>query len=309
MSTDRKFAPRSLTASEYVRELFGPEDNAAILLRNRSTGHTSQSIAKAETIASPDFQAWLAARSASGSDVFVGMNPIKDGAHSRTKASIKDIRHVYLDLDRKGNEALEAIRNSTDVPPPNFVLDTSPGKHQVVWKVSGFGQDEAESLLHSLANKFGGDLAATDSTRVLRLPGFANHKLTDEFIVQARQQTNAIYALRDFTIDEDSPEAHRRPGDSQGRTIRRAHKSQSERDWAYAKRALARGDDPEIVIQRIADHRADDKADPHYYAQLTVSRARHQHLAKVPREPTVSATHERQQTKDRSADSASQREV
>ena len=65
MSTDSKFAPRSLTASEYVRELFGPEDNAAILLRNRSTGHTSQSIAKAETIASPDFQSWLAAQSAS----------------------------------------------------------------------------------------------------------------------------------------------------------------------------------------------------------------------------------------------------
>src|SRR6202521_5599689 len=137
MSTDSKFAARSLTASEYVRELFGPEDNAAILLRNRSTGHTSQSIAKAETIASPDFRTWLANQNASGSDVFVGMNPIKDGAHSRTKENIKDIRHVYLDLDRNGNEALEAIRNSTEVPAPNFVLDTSPGKHQVVWKVRG----------------------------------------------------------------------------------------------------------------------------------------------------------------------------
>ena len=42
----------------------------------------------------------------------MGMNPIKDGAYSRTKGNIKDIRHVYLDLDRKGDEALEAIRNS-----------------------------------------------------------------------------------------------------------------------------------------------------------------------------------------------------
>jgi len=132
MSTDSKFAPRALTASEYVRELFGPEHNAAILVRNRSTGHTSQSIAKSETIASPDFQSWLAAQSASGSDVFVGMNPIKDGAHSRTKASIKDIRHVYLDLDRNGDQSLEAIRNSPELPPPNFVLDTlsrqAPGR-------------------------------------------------------------------------------------------------------------------------------------------------------------------------------------
>jgi len=275
MSTDSKFAPRTLTASEYVRELFGPEDNAAILVRSRSTGHTVQTIANAETIASPDYQSWLAGQSAGGYDVFVGMNPIKDGAFSRTKPDIKDIRHVYLDLDRKGDEALQAIRNSSEVPAPNFVLDTSPGKHQVVWKVSGFSQDEAESLLHNLANKFGGDLAATDSTRVLRLPGFANHKLPGEFIVQARQESDAIYTLRDFTIEEDSPEAPRHFGGAQQRrrTVPGSHKSQSEHDWAYAKRALSRGDDPEVVIRRIADYRADDKTEPEYYARRTVVKA------------------------------------
>jgi hypothetical protein len=205
----------------------------------------------------------------------MGMNPIKDGAHSRTKGNIKNIRHVYLDLDRKGDESLEAIRNSPSVPAPNFVLDTSPGKHQVVWKVSGFSQDEAESLLHSLANQFGGDMAATDSTRVLRLPGFANRKLPEEFIVQARQESDAVYTLRDFTIHEDSPETPRHLSDDQERprTVPSDHKSQSERDWAYAKRALARGDDPEAVIHRIANYRSEDKDDPNYYARHTVSKA------------------------------------
>ena len=275
MSIDTAFRPRSLTASEYVRELFEPTDNAAILVRNRGTGKTVQRISKAETIASPEFQAWLAARSAAGSDVYVGMNPIKEGAYSRTKENIKDIRHVYLDLDKNGDKSLEAIRNSTEVPPPNFVLDTSPGKHQVVWKVSGFSQDEAESLLHDLANQFAGDLAATDSTRVLRLPGFANRKLPDEFIVQARQESDAVYTLRDFTIDEDTPETPRHFGDYRQReqTITSDHKSQSEYDWAYAKRALARGDDPEVVIRRIADYRSEDKADPDYYARHTVTKA------------------------------------
>jgi hypothetical protein len=42
---------------------------------------------------------------------------------------------------------------------------------------------------------------------------------------------------------------------------------------AYAKRALARGDDPEEIVRRIADYRADDKHDPLYYALLTVSKA------------------------------------
>src|ERR1700685_2481029 len=230
MSTDTTFTSRSLTASEYVRELFEPGDNTAILVRNRRTGKTVQRITKAETIADPEFQAWLAARNAAGSDVYVGMNPIKEGAYTRTKDDMKDIRHIYLDLDTKGDEVLEAMRNSTEVPAPNFVLDTSPGKHQVVWKVSGFTQDEAESLLHSLANQFGGDMAGTDSARVLRVPGFANRKLPEEFIVQARQESDALYTLRDFTIDGDSPEPPRHFGDyrQRGRTVSNDHKSQSE---------------------------------------------------------------------------------
>src|SRR5580704_16121140 len=205
MSIDTAFRPRSLTASEYVRELFEPTDNAAILVRNRATGKTVQRIVRAEAIASPEFQEWLAAQSTAGADVYVGMNPIKEGAYSRTKENIKDIRHAYLDLDRNGNASLEAIRNSPDIPAPNFVLDTSPDKHQVVWKVTGFDQDEAETLLRTLSNQFDGDPAATDSTRVLRLPDFPNRKLSDEFIVRARHESNAIHTPRDFALHEDSP--------------------------------------------------------------------------------------------------------
>src|ERR1700730_14889343 len=209
MSTDITPTPRSLTASEYVLALFEPSDNVAILVRNRATGKTVQRITKAETVANPEFQTWLANQNAAGSDVFIGMNPIKDGAYNRTKDNIQSIRHVYLDLDKSGDESLKAIRNSSEVPAPNFALDTSPGKHQVVWKVDGVTQKEAESLLHILANQFGGDPAATDSTRMLRLPGFTNRKVAEEFIVQARQETDAVYTLRDFTIQEDSPEAPR----------------------------------------------------------------------------------------------------
>src|SRR4029077_21003526 len=167
-------------------------------------------------------------------------NPIKEGAYSRTKESVRDIRHVYLDLDRNGDASLEAIRNSPDIPAPNFVLDTSPDKHQVVWKVTGFKLEEAEALLRDLSHKFEGDPAATDSTRVLRLPGFANRKLSEEFIVRARHESKAVHTLRDFALQEGSPETPRHPGEGQDlpRTMPTDHRSQSERDWAYAKRAL-----------------------------------------------------------------------
>jgi hypothetical protein len=61
--------------------------------------------------------------------------------------------------------------------------------------------------------------------------------------------------------------------------------SQSEHDWIYAKRALARGDDPEEIIRRIADFRSSEKSDPLYYARLTVSKAQ-QHLATEKATPT-----------------------
>lgn len=275
MNSDHPFTPKSLTAPDYVRELFEPGDNAAILVRNRGTGRAVQRIARAEAIASPQFQEWLAAQSAAGADVYVGMNPIKEGCYSRTKESIRDIRHVYLDLDRNGDASLEAIQNSSDIPAPNFVLDTSPGKHQVVWRVTGFKPGEAEALLRALSNQFEGDPAATDSARVLRLPGFANRKLAEEFIVQARHESNAVHTPRDFAIQggtADKPR-HAGEGEERPRTIPADHRSQSERDWAYAKRALARGDNPEEIARRIADYRSEDKDDSNYYARHTVIKA------------------------------------
>jgi len=81
--------------------------------------------------------------------------------------------------------------------------------------------------------------------------------------------------LRDFTVQEGSPEAPRRLSEGQSPQRRKAsgHRSQSEADWAYAKRALARGDNPDEIMRRIADYRSDDKADPTYYARLTVNKA------------------------------------
>ena len=112
------------------------------------------------------------------------------------------------------------------------------------------------------------------------MPDFANRKYGNgpEFVVHAHQESSRVYSLRDFTVQEDSPEAPRKieDGNPSSRTVARGHKSQSEADWAYAKRALARGDDPDQVIRRIADYRADDKHDPDYYARRTVTKAQAQ---------------------------------
>jgi RepB DNA-primase from phage plasmid len=269
------FTPRFLSAPEYVFALYGPSDQVAVLVRNRSRQQTTQRILPAETIASAPFQSWLHQQNESGADIFIGMNPVREGSRSRTKEQIRDVRHTYLDLDEEAGASLQAIRTSGDVPPPNFALDTSPGKHQVVWRVEGFDTNQAETLLRALASQYGGDPAATDISRLLRLPGFANRKYNDAFVVRVHHETDTLYHRQDFQVQEDSPESPRHLGDSHNssRRIPAGHRSQSEADWAYAKRALARGDNTEQIIQRIADYRADDKADPYYYARLTVIKA------------------------------------
>lgn len=209
MTTTNAFTPRFLSASEYVLALHRPEDRVALLLRNRPRGQTMQRILSAEAVASPPFQDWLRERNESGADIFLGMNPLRPNSHTRTKECILEIRHVYLDLDEDGPASLHAIRTTGDVPVPNFVLDTSPEKNQVVWRVDGLDQVQAESLLRSLVEQFRGDPAATDISRVLRVPGFRNWKYNERFLVRAIQETDHIYHLRDFVVHEDSPDRTR----------------------------------------------------------------------------------------------------
>jgi len=275
MTNTSSYVARPLSAAQYVLALHAPDDRVAVLVRNRSREQTMQRILLAEDIASHHFQDWLQEQNNAGADIFLGMNPLRANSFARTKESVREIRHVYLDLDEDAPASLRAIRTDGNTPVPNFVLDTSPEKNQVVWRVDDLDKEQAESLLRSLANQFHGDIAATDISRVLRMPGFVNRKYNDAFVVRAAQEADAICHLRDFVLYEDSPEAPRRvsEGQSAPRRMPSGHRSQSEADWAYAKRALARGDHPEQIIQRIADYRSDDKADPLYYAELTVRKA------------------------------------
>src|SRR5712672_4434408 len=261
MNPSENPTPSIVSASQYILDNFQAADRIAMLVLNRDFGETIQRITGAQKAASPEFQAWLRYKNANGSDIYMGMNPLRQDAATRTKEEIETIRHVYLDLDQGGPEALESVEDSSVVPKPNYVLTSSPGKFQVVWNVEGMSLDEAESLLHAMAREFGGDPAATDATRVLRLPGFANKKYETDFYVEARKESTETYHLRDFKLHIDAQDSPRYNHHSRSRreSSPGSSLSQSEHDWAFAKRALARGDHPDEVIRRIAQYRANEK--------------------------------------------------
>ncbi len=271
---------RKRVASEYIRSNFRSDDRVAVVLIQKSSGHVMQRLSTAEHVAGEDFQRWLESMNASQGpryEVYLSMNTLTDQAHGRTKADIAEIRHVYLDFDVKGTEAVAAMTTREDMPQPNHLIESSPGKWQSVWRVEGFDQQQAETLMRGMVHELGADPAATDSSRVLRVPGFHNHKYGKPHLVRVENLTNEVYTPERFPrFAENTPV--RSTGRSSGSVHREASvdprigNSQSERDWAYAKRALARGDDPLDIVRAIASHRP-DKPNPDYYAEHTVERA------------------------------------
>ena len=277
MSEVKPGTAETITAADYIRTNFEPSERIAVLLRNAERRETLQRISTAEKIAANPFQNWLRYKNAKeGFDIYVGMNALKPTAFTRTKDDILAIRHLYVDLDHHGFASLAMIENSTLVPPPNYILNTSPGKFQAIWRVDDIELGEAEALLHAMAREFDADRAATDAARVLRIPGFLNKKYEQDFLVSVRYQTDQLYHSRDFKLRAESVESDRRnvanaprkTGPSGARPT-----SQSERDWAYVKNALANGVDQEELIRQLTRSRAADKSDPQYYARLTVTKA------------------------------------
>lgn len=270
--TDAIYPKESEVATAYLRDAFEARDRLAVLVRNRTHKETMQRISTAEKIADPSFQRWLHFKNdREFSDIYLGMNPLKSGARSRTKDDILSIRHLYLDLDNEGPTSLTLIDQSSLVPKPNYVLATSPGKFQVIWRVEDISQEQAESLLRVMARKFKADPTATDSTRVLRMPGFFNRKYDEEVLVNVQKGSDRVNHLFDFKLKMDETDPLYQPG-------RRSHTrvgqlSQSEHDWAFAKRALSSGAEPEAVIRKIAQYRGREKANPLDYARRTVTKA------------------------------------
>lgn len=285
-------------ASRYIRDNYKTEDRLAAVVINKRTGSTIQRIAPAESIAAEDGQRWLRYMNDSDYEVYLSANALKEEARSRTKEDVGAIRHIYLDIDQDGDKALERLLARSDLPQPNYVLSTSPGKYQVIWKAEGFNLEQAEDLQRRLSRDTGADIAVTDSARILRLPGFYNRKYDPPHLVEAREISRQIHTPENFA---KVPEVERQPGmDVSERSslstpsqmpMRRI--SQSERDWAYARRALSRGDNPDTIVAAIASYRRYDKHNPRQYAERTVEKASQSLAKQEPRTETQIPSYER----------------
>ena len=255
-------------AGEFLAQWFGAEDTFALVLRHADPSRTRQRIVRQCDLSKSNYLGWLAHENAHGANVYFSVNSLLPDAKKRTKDAIAEPRALYLDLDEDGDRNLDAIRASAYVPPPTFVIRTSPGKCQVLWRVFGFSISEQEAMLKTLALTFGGDRACTDCARVLRLPGFFNRKYVPACPVTLESEcTHTVYSTEDFRLEMPSrTQAH--CGSLYGCQQPRSG-TRSENDWAWVMAQLAAGVPACQIVQMLIALRC-DKPNPLYYAVRTV---------------------------------------
>jgi hypothetical protein len=282
-------------AAGFLNRSFRPDETIAIVLRRVSVPRITQRIVTVDRALQNRYLAWLALESERGANVYVTANPLVPGSRKRTKDSIAEVRHLYLDLDTDGDAKLAALQASDAVPIPSAIVTTSAGKYQVLWRVECIAFEQQESMLKVLAITFGGDPACTDVNRVLRLPGFLNQKYTPAPVVTVEYPSDSTWHSEDFQLADTEPNRElirarvghaNGPGkDSDSDAFKAAHPdtirrligpvkatgkhSHSESDWAWVLGELARGKDPVKLTRTLAESRA-DKSNPVYYAQRTV---------------------------------------
>ena len=255
-------------AKDFLIRCFAPGETIALLLRGENAGAPTQRIVTLERVLASRYLDWLAHENRSGMNIYVAANPLHPGSRRRTKDCIAFVRHLYIDIDTDGDARLAALRASDTVPTPSVILNTSPGKYQVLWAVDGFDFARQEQTLKLLAIDFGGDPACTDCNRVLRIPGFLNRKYDPAHRVTAEYPSDSICTPEDFRLDtsmsgemlfDHTVATRRQPGKH----------SHSESDWAWVSHELAHGKDAVKLTRELASRRS-DKPNPLYYAQRTV---------------------------------------
>lgn len=185
----------------FLRAGYQPDDWVAVFLKSYDTGGTAQRVGPLSLVATSRFQAWLRSRNSAGWNIYVSVNALTPTKRSRTRDAVRAVRHVFLEADQDAPLVLTAIAGRPDLPPPSYVLHSSPNRAHVFWRVTDFTVDVAELLQKQLARELHTDRAATPCTQTTRLPGFFNHKYRPAHLVTIEYRCiDRLYSPADFPV-------------------------------------------------------------------------------------------------------------
>src|SRR4029077_5473204 len=131
----------------------------AVFLKTYRTGETTQRVMSVSEATSPRFQSWLGLRNTISWNVCVSVNAVRP-VRARSRRAICGIRHVFLEEDVDGPGLLASLTTRPDLPPPSYVLHSSPGRITFFWRVQGFDAGSVETMQKRLAKELRSDTAA-----------------------------------------------------------------------------------------------------------------------------------------------------
>jgi hypothetical protein len=144
-----------------------------------------------------------------GAGIFTTVNRCRG---RRSKNNVIRVRAVHADVDAASDQQREKLIRS--LAPSIIVTSSEPTKLHLYWKLDDAAAKEKEAVSkinQLLASDYGADNAATDISRILRLPGFKHMKyrhLGQTPVVKAAYN-NGIYSVEEvqaaFLITQPTP--------------------------------------------------------------------------------------------------------
>ncbi|CAM3344783.1 VapE domain-containing protein [Asticcacaulis taihuensis] len=166
--TDTEFKGNTNEALEFA-SLLHPNDIAHFVTIVPDGSITARSFAPTDLLAMRQFIDQRQGRE----NMYLHVNILKPGIRNRKakKEDVASVRYLHVDIDDP--EGLERIKN---FPLPPTVVVLSGGGYNVYWRLKQETTDIAgvENRNRWLVERLDGDRAATDVSRILRLPGTIN---------------------------------------------------------------------------------------------------------------------------------------
>lgn len=165
-----------------------------------------------------------------GYSIYITVNEM-DGL-GRSSANVQKLRALYVDFDAGFPDSFR-LR-------PSISVQSSPGKLQAYWLLADEpNPDDWQWAEKELVRALSGDMAATDSARILRVPGFLNPKYSPPAAVRLLDcSAERKYAFKDII---DAFDLKQPPAEPQGSAATRGGNGQSltMREWRFARRLEA----------------------------------------------------------------------
>jgi hypothetical protein len=177
-----------MTPNEFLETLQATQDNFYVAAK----GDNVQKIRGAWSRVA----ARLYALNSVGYEIWYAVHAFQADAPAKSSEYVSEYRCHYADVDQVGAPPPHSL------PTPSLVVESSPGKRQYLWlleptAVSSYPEwGGVQAWLVSQVP--GSDPVAKDAARVLRLPGFVNHKYPGRPTVKVLQDNPITYSPGDF---------------------------------------------------------------------------------------------------------------